>query len=263
MAAKRRHRRFYSASPLPRAGQALELNAEQTRHLKTIIRLKEGDECLVADSEGREASAAIKRFTSRNTTELMILSEPVQASETMIPISIYQAMPRLGKLEFLIQKGQELGLAHLWPLETQRTVIKIDPKRETSKLDRWGKIVREAAKQSGASRILEIHGPVSIQEAADSLKPDSLVAVFHPAAEAQAFRDWLNDLQADRQTSSLHLFFGPEGGFSLKEIEFLQSAAKERKWRMNLVHLGKAILRADTAFIGVLAALRLLLEPKK
>jgi len=263
MTAKRRYRRFYSSLPLPQAGHSLELTAEQTRHLKTIIRLKEGDQCLVTDGEGRESLAVIKHFTSQNTTELLILSEPLPFSEDTIAISIFQAMPRLGKIEFLVQKGQELGLTHLWPLETQRTVVKIDPKREIAKLERWGKIARESAKQSGTSRILKIHRPSSLQDAANSLTEDSDVAIFHPAGDAKRFRDWLEDLDANEATSSLNLFFGPEGGFSKSEIDFFFSAAKEKKWRMNLVHLGKSILRADTAFVGVLAALRFFIEPRK
>lgn len=257
----RRHlRRFYYAKILPPPGQTVVLSPEESRHLKSIIRLKEGDECLLTDSQGQEAVAVVLSFPAGNAAELRIVSEISAQKHPAMYIRIFQAMPRHGKVEFLIQKGQELGLDEFRPLATDRTTVKIAAGRETSKMERWNRIAREAAKQSGAAVPLRIEPPVSLREAVSAIPEGAEVALFHPSGDAADFPLWFEGLNAK---TSLNLFFGPEGGFSGEEVDFLSKHAAASKWSFNTVRLGERILKSDTAFTAVLGALRLLRAGEK
>lgn len=264
MTAKRRFRRFYSSTSLPPQGEHLLLSSSESRHLRDLIRLGKGDKCLVIDGQGHEARASIQGFTEDGRAKLMITDlSPVKDDLPMLSLHAYVAIPRRTKVEYFIEKAQELNLAALHPLETERSMVHIPEKRLTAKWDRWHKIAVEAAKQSGTARLVDLHKPENVREASVRIPERQRVAVFHPGSESMGFRHWIEEVENDRGDHaglSLHVFLGPEGGFSDREVDGLRQAATEKKCFFSLVELGPHILKVDTAFSSVLGALRLLLE---
>ncbi|HTL47275.1 MAG TPA: RsmE family RNA methyltransferase [Verrucomicrobiae bacterium] len=260
MKSKRRLRRFFSSAPLPASGASFSIPPDEARHLKTIIRLKEGDSCLVADGTGKEAVARVEVFPPDGSARLVV-EKSLAVSDGLHPVlKVFQALPRHDKFEDIIQKAQELGVQELVPLHSERTVVKIEEKKKSSKLARWHKIAAEAAKQSGVLRLTEIKPPVTLEEAERLIPAGGIVLLFHPHKKAVPFRRWLDAYREDQDGGPLHLFLGPEGGFSEKEVSRLEREAQNRGWIFAMVGLGDTILKSDTAFIAAAAALRLVLS---
>lgn len=258
MSKTRRPRRFFSEN-IPEVGAMIQLSSSETKHLKTILRLGPGDHCLLVDGSGREASAQICNFTGTGQATLKI-EEIQKKSNSAYKTSLRacQALMRKGKIDFLIEKAQELGVNAFWPIQAERSQVKLTPDVLNKVVARWQKKTQEAAKQSGSSRLMEI-GPVkTLQETLNSLDPHERIAVFHPDSQGVCFKDWIWKLcDAANQNLSLNLFFGPEGGFSEKEITEIKKHASDRA--LEFVSLGGNILRLETAFLGVMTAVRLLL----
>ncbi|MCB0376490.1 MAG: RNA methyltransferase, partial [Sinomicrobium sp.] len=146
---------------------------------------------------------------------------------------------------------------------TERSDFDIKSEKENRVISRWEKKVREAAKQSGQLFLTNIEKPVALKETIQSIHPADRIAVFHPTECTHSFKEWLGELKSgfkDNQKTkpSLHLFFGPEGGFSAAEIAFLRQSAKELKAPLDIVGLGDSILRLETAVYSVTGAIRLI-----
>lgn len=243
---ERRLRRFFTGTPILAEGEKISLAASETRHIKTTLRLQVGDSCLVTDGSGIEAEAVIIQFPSNGTTELKISC--VRATPRVAPtisIFVYPALLQKGKMDDLVRQMQELGVEGFFPIETERTMVKMESQARIKIVERWRKIVQEAAKQSGSLKAMKIGEPRSLKEVLQGI-PKSSGTVFHPEGKTLPFADWVKDLKRE---SNLHLFFGPEGGFSEKEISVFESQGFSK------VKLGANILKADTAILGVVSAL--------
>jgi 16S rRNA (uracil1498-N3)-methyltransferase len=126
--------------------------------------------------------------------------------------------------------------------------------------ERWKRIAQEAAKQSGSLRLVDVRKPLEFGDALHSIPSTEKIIVFHPSERTLHFKDWIEKLchcskEAPHGASvPLHLFFGPEGGFSETEMKMFEDCGSQS------VSLGSHILKVDTAFLGVISALRLLFE---
>lgn len=266
MKPSRRLRRFFSPFPLSQVGQVIFLPQKETRHLKKTLRLDVGDDCLLTDGSGREAKARVEDFSSAGESYLRV-EELVTGKdpERYFKLFFYVALPQREKMDFLVQKAQEWGVEQLCPVRTKRTVVRMTEANRQKVLQRWNKIAREASKQSGSLRLLNVREPASFQAALEGLGAGQKAVIFHPADGAVPFRDWIRMLQKDFESDTpslgadgpvpdrvLHLFLGPEGGFSDDEVRSAVSRGAI------VVSLGRSILKVDTAFLGILSTVRLL-----
>ncbi len=247
---KRRLRRFFSSSRLEKAGQEITLPPSETSHMRKILRLSEGDKCLVTDGYGLEAEAVIQGFDAAGGALLKIGKvSPLSASgEGGLRLNVYPALLQKGKTDDLVQKAQELGIPKFFPVETRRTIAKITAETKKRVAARWTKILQEAAKQSGSLSLMEIREPAGYKDAMAQVPAGGRIILFHPT-EKISFPDWIKTVKPGED---LHLFFGPEGGFEDAEVEWAVSKGAE------VVGLGGVLLKADTAFFGVTAALKFL-----
>jgi len=262
MKAKRRLRRFYSQTLLSHEHQRLVLPASEARHLRQILRLREEDACWVIDGTGQEARARIVGFDEEGRAELEIEAMKAGAQEAMpIRVRIFQALLRKNKADFLVEKAQELGVDELWFVESERSVAKIREEEKAKKQNRWHKITVEAAKQSGSSRMTRIGGPLSLEESLNRISREEQTVFFHPCENSVRFGAWIREeparLVLDRGTG-LNFFFGPEGGFSREETETVRRISAEKNLSLIFANLGQVIWKAETAFLGVVSAVRLL-----
>ncbi|MCM8776042.1 MAG: RsmE family RNA methyltransferase, partial [Candidatus Omnitrophica bacterium] len=177
-------------------------------------------------------------------------------------LRICQALLQKGKMDTLIEKAQEIGVQEIWPIETRRTVARMNNEKSSQALLRWQRIARESAKQSGSLRLAKIALPRNFEEVLKDIPGSEQVVIFHPAVDALVFRDWIKKLEENKEEKTqqvLNLFFGPEGGFSQEEIRKAVKLRESFQEPTKIVSLGKNIMRSDTAFLGVIASLRLLL----
>jgi len=125
MAANRRLRLFFSFEPLPEVGEILCLPQTETRHMRTALRLKVGDSCLITDGTGLEAEAVILSFREDGATQVRVRDRIQPPSTGRLWIRMIQAIPKRGKLEHLVEKAQELGVNEIWPVYSSRTIVRI------------------------------------------------------------------------------------------------------------------------------------------
>ena len=156
------------------------------------------------------------------------------------------------KVRFLPQKAVELGATEIVPVEMKRCVVKLDRKKAEKKAERWQTIALGAAKQSKRMQIPTVHMPVTFQQAL-AMMAESDVRLM-PYENAEGMEGTRRILESIEPGESIAILIGPEGGFSEEEIE------KVRTEHMQVISLGKRILRTDTAAIATLSLLMLELE---
>ena len=247
----RRLRRLYSDRDLSALEQVL-LSEEESRHALKSLRLQPGELCLLVDGSGCEAEASLEQI-QEDRALFKIISRRQSARAFSIPVTIFPALIKKGKMDTLVEKAQEFGVTAFQPVMCERSEFEINSERFQAVATRWEKIAKEAAKQSGAVQVLTIKNPRKFEKILAELDPKSLVLLFHTHAPAE---DWTQVAAA--LTSQKHLFsnvsvlIGPEGGFSSKEI---QSALHLKHPHLKIVRMVSTVLKADTAFVAALAGI--------
>lgn len=206
------------------------------RHLRTILRSNIGDVISIVTTSN-EYTAEIKQISSDNII-CDIKDEIMRNNETNINITLCQGIPKLTKMETIIQQNVEVGVKTFIPIVTERTVVKLNEKdREIKKLERWRKIAKESAKQSKRNIIPQVENIISIKDLINRFKKeDAEVIVPYELEDVKLLKEVLV-----QPKKNYYIVIGPEGGFDNKEIEMFQEIGA------HIVTLGKRILRTETA----------------
>lgn len=213
--------------------------------MQKILRLGPGDSCLVTDGLGGEARAIVASLADGQA--VLRLEQVTQTPARKRPvIKLFPAYIQRGKMDDMVEKAQELEAEALVPVETEWTIVKMNAAEAEKVAGRWRRLVCEAAKQSGALRLMQIEKPVKYKDALKQIEAGETAVMFHPGEGSVEFADWVKTLTA---SSNLKLFFGPEGGFTDQEAAGFKGVK---------VRLTESLLKADTAVLGVLSALRFL-----
>lgn len=212
-------------------------------HLTKVLRLRTGDEIDVSDGSQWEYRAEITELTE-DTVILQILDKQKFAREPEIQVTLFQGVPKAGKMETIIQKSVELGVYSIVPVFMDRTVV-VEKGNFDKKLQRWQKVADEAVKQCKRGIIPQIQENVKSQEMMGMLKDFDLALFPYENEENYTIKDCLRGLEGKPKT--LAIIIGPEGGFSEKEAKAIEAAGGKT------VTLGKTILRTETAGIAALA----------
>ena len=216
---------------------------EDAKHIKTVLRSREGDELTLCDGLGMDYFCRIKALEEGVVAEI-IGSEPCQ-SEPKTKITLYQGLPKADKMELIIQKCVELGVDRIVAVSTERCIVKLD-KKEEKKLERWQKIAEAAAKQSGRGKIPEIAPKVlRFSQALAEAKKLSGAIIPYEKEENRGIRSFVENFSGQE----IGVFIGPEGGFTEEEIQSAIDAG------VLPITLGKRILRTETAGMTTIAIL--------
>ena len=232
---------FFNKNDISR-GQ-VQLFGEDEKHIKTVLRAREGEEITLCDGEGMDYQCRIASL--ERGVLLDILSQDVCETEPKTKITLYQGLPKADKMELIIQKCVELGVDRIVAVSTERAIVKLD-KKETKKLERWQKIAEAAAKQSGRGKIPEIGQQVlKFKEAvAEAKELDGAIIPYERERET-GIRQFVQNFKGE----SVGVFIGPEGGFADEEIALAQENG------ITPITLGKRILRTETAGMTTTAIL--------
>lgn len=220
-------------------GETIVLKGEDARHIGRVLRMAEGDSLVVCDKEGTDYHCEIVRITKEDVTLSVIKSEECPA-ELDLKITLYQCIPKAGKMDSIIQKATELGAGEIVPVLSARCVAKGE------KPERWQKIAYEAAKQCKRGVIPKVRNTLTFDEAIKELKEKELA--FMPYEEA---KDGKITYSGEKTAGFI---IGPEGGFSAEEVK------KAADSGIKICTLGKRILRTETAGSTVLSVLAYLAE---
>ncbi|MFC4738170.1 16S rRNA (uracil(1498)-N(3))-methyltransferase [Bacillus daqingensis] len=226
--------------------QPVVFDKESDRHIRAVMRMQSGDEVIVC-AEGNCYRAKLNEGEPLRAT---ILEKEEVDRELPLQVTVAQALIKADKLEVVLQKGTELGAAAFQPFQAERSVVKLDQKKEAKKLLRWKKIVKEAAEQSARRILPEVNDSASAAQLVQRFKAfDLVIAAYEERAktgEGRAFFDAVKELKPGQ---SVLVIVGPEGGFSPEEADMLEDSGAV------LCGLGPRILRAETAPLYMLSAL--------
>ncbi len=213
-------------------------------HIGKVLRLTVGDRITVCDGAGVDYEAQIQQMRPQEVLA-KIVGRKRADTEPSLRVVLYQGIPKGTKMDYVIQKAVELGVAQIVPVALKRTVVKLDAKGAAGKVVRWNKIAAEASKQCNRAVIPQVAPVVTLHEALSQMQ-QQLKLIPYEAEEKKGLRD---ALQQYPQVSSVGVLIGPEGGFDREEVEQAISAG------LLPVRLGKRILRTETAPLAVIAAL--------
>ncbi len=242
--------RFY-VSPGGFREDKVHFSAEQAKYIRKVLRLKEGAEVVVTNGLG-QAYLCRLLFPSRDAAE-GLLTAPLTGGPNPDPglrVVLYQGLPKGDKMDQVVQKCVELGVAEIVPLLTRRCVVRLAGARGEERRRRWQRIAAAALEQSGRNLLPRVREPVTLARA--------LVEVGEAGRAlggTLALMPWEEEvslglgpfLAAAPRPREVRIFIGPEGGFSPEE------AAEAAGEGVALVTLGPRILRTETAGPAVLA----------
>lgn len=212
-------------------------------HIVNVLRLKVNDKIKVCNEENTDNYIAQIIEINKENVICNILEKINLNTEANIHINIFQGLPKIDKMELIIQKCTELGVKEITPVEMKRCVVKLDEKSADKKVTRWRKIAEVAAKQSGRDSICKINNVINIKNICNMCKDYDIVLVPYENEENITLKEVLNNIP--KGTSKIGIVIGPEGGFEKQEIEYLI------KNNCKIVTLGKRILRTETVSIAV------------
>lgn len=230
---------------------------DDVNHIINVLRMKKTDKVQICNQDtGDNYNAEIVNY-SRNEVECKIISKINETTESNVHITLFQGIPKFEKMELIIQKNTEVGIKSIVPVIMERTVVKLDEKIASKKLERWQKIAEIAAKQSMRDIIPQI-GNITKLKNIDTTEFDAVLVAYENEehnmlkTELQKLERKIKSNNSSEQQYNIAIVIGPEGGISEKELGML--AEKNAKF----VSLGKRILRTETA--GVVMAGNIIYE---
>jgi len=220
-------------------GQMVEIIGEEAHHIM-ILRHKVGDKILVNDK-----ICEIKEI-SKQSISCFALEQAKEEGVPELKVTLFQALLKSDKMELVIQKAVEIGVAEISPFVSKNVVVKLDDKDKIKKVDRWNKISLEASKQCGRSDIVNVTKVCSFDNMLESL--DKFDKIF------VAYENEINSLKkfirSNFDVKNIAIIIGAEGGFEKGEVDKILENKKAVS-----VSLGKRILRAETASLNLLSIL--------
>lgn len=231
--------RFY-APPDQIDLQTIRLDENETRHLRDVLRFREGDTIRVFDGSGNEFETKIEQIAKRETTLSIVTSVAATAPESPLDLTVCASVLKGEKSDFAVQKAVELGVGRFVPMITARCDVK--PKDSEKRVARWRKIVLEASKQCGRAKLMSV-AEVTDLESAFSANRDSELSILFTEKDGEKF-------SAKTKPVSVTAYFGPEGGWDDSELVLARYAGAE------LVTFNGRIMKADTAVLAISAILQ-------
>ncbi len=221
----------------------ISLDKDLSHYINRVLRLNVGDEIYLFNNTNFEFKAIINAIT-RNNIDIKIIDKVGNDTPPGIHITLGQVLGKGDKMDLIIQKATELGASTIYPLFSERTVIRNIAERTEHKLEHWQKIAIAACGQSWRNTVPSIHAPQALQQWINQM-PGGSKLILSPNSEAIHLRD----LKPDTHYTVL---IGPEGGFTDQEV------ALAIQHDFIPINLGPRILRTETAGLATIAALQAL-----
>lgn len=232
----------------------IEILDEDVNHIKNVLRLNVDEEIKICDSSNSKNYNCKIISISSQKIECEILSELQNEAEGNVEIHIFQGLPKADKMELIIQKGTELGVAEYIPVSFKRSIVKLSGKDEIKKIDRWNKISEVAAKQSGRDMIPKVRNIESVKNIASKINDYDLFLVAYENEKENYIKNELLEIKPKKDSYKIAVVIGPEGGIDEQEINILKDAGA------HIISLGRRILRTETVALQVASIIMYELE---
>jgi 16S rRNA (uracil1498-N3)-methyltransferase len=230
--------RIYTQSPLTENSQ-LQLEAEPSKHLAKVLRMKSGDSLTIFNGGGEAFSASILS-ANKGSVVVEVGSGLNEDLESALSIHLGIAVSRGDRMDWVVQKATELGVTEITPLFTERTEVKLAGERAQKKLRHWQQITINACQQCGRNRLPITHPITELGAWHSGVEADCKLVLHHRASP----------LDYGSAPTSIALLVGPEGGLTEIEIESAEQVGFQS------LRLGPRVLRTETAPLAAIAILQ-------
>ena len=239
---------FVDSSQISADCKTVEITGADYNHIANVLRMQKGEQFSVSerDGDGRELFYEIEEITPESVLGRLCFIEE-QGRELPSKIYLFQGLPKVDKMELIIQKAVELGAYRVIPMSTKRCIVKLDDKKAKSKVGRWQAIAEAAAKQSKRAIIPEVSMPVTMKQAIELCKSEGIDVKMIPYENAEDIFVTRALIDGIEPGQSVAVFIGPEGGFSEDEINLCMDND------IKPITLGRRILRTETAGFTIIS----------
>src|SRR5579859_2560473 len=269
--------RFFVAPELVRQpGATITLPKELAHQFRDVLHLQAGEQVMLLDNSGDEIAASIASV-NKSAVAVQLLERHPGKSESPVRIILCQGLLKSARFEWVLEKGTELGVSVFSPILCRRSTAGLEA-AGTSKMQRWQRIITEAAEQSGRTRLPALLPIRTLQDALHNIPPGALALMPWEEEHGLTLRDALRNtvhsrggggddgewgplrspsgqqLPAHHNHITIVLFIGPEGGLTVEEVNQAQQHGAQ------VVSLGPRILRAETAALAAVASVMYELE---
>jgi 16S rRNA (uracil1498-N3)-methyltransferase len=210
------------------------------RQMARVLRLQPGQHVLALDGTGNAYEVELLQVGREGVQGRVVAQRPA-GGEARARITLYLALTGREKFEWMLQKCTEVGAAEFVPVISSRSLVQ-DERDAAKKLERWERIVREAAEQSRRGMLPQVHQPLRFDAALSAALTSSLRLIPWEGEQATTLRAALAPFKT-AEPVTVAVFIGPEGGFAEAEIEAARQAGVQP------VTLGERILRMETAAV--------------
>ena len=235
-----------------RSGEVIDLPSAVAHHVSRVLRLREGDTVTLFNGEGGEFEACLTRIESRSVSAAVGKHDPVER-ESPLTVTLMQGLAGAERMDYVIQKAVEMGVAGITPVTTARSVTRLDPARASKRAEHWHSVIVASCEQCGRNRLPLLHPLCDFDAALRSRDPGdsgataaAVLSLVLSPGEGSALTAF------DRPSGAIRLLIGPEGGLSADELAAAQRAG------FQIARLGPRVLRTETAGVAVLAAMNAL-----
>ncbi|MDT8364226.1 MAG: 16S rRNA (uracil(1498)-N(3))-methyltransferase [Nitrosomonas sp.] len=240
--------RFYHQEPIS-IGATVVLDHDNSHHAAQVLRLKSGDQITLFNGSGGEFSGNLTQ-TGKSQCQVQICYFHDIERESPLSVQLAQAVCASEKMDWIIQKAVEQGVAHIQPLLTQRSIVRLSGERAEKRQRHWQRIIISACEQCGRNKIPRLLPLLTLtgwleQKRKELASPHKRNLVLSPNASLR-----LAQLPVPGRDEDTTLLIGPEGGFTTEENEAVRLAG------FLAIQLGKRILRTETAALAAIAAIQ-------
>ena len=194
----------------------IPLTGDVLHHLQNVLRLESEGEVLLQDGRGLVCRC---RLESSGTKKLKaVVLEKWREEDTAFPFHLIQALPKMEKMEWILQKGTEMGVREFSPVVTKRTIPVLKGERKKTRLLRWRRIVEEAARQSGRSWVPVVNEPGDLAEVLLACREKFRLVCWEEESRP------LVDRLSGQAPLDAAVFVGPEGGLEKEEVRLLEKS---------------------------------------
>ncbi|MGZ3592901.1 MAG: 16S rRNA (uracil(1498)-N(3))-methyltransferase [Syntrophales bacterium] len=228
-------------------GEIFDLGGDNLRYVKSVLRMKKGDQLVLFDGAGWEHIAVIKNFSADGINLEVIGKNRIQDESPRI--TLLQALPKANKMDSIVRKATELGAHTIIPFRSARSIPQLTTEKARARVSRWRSIATEAARQCGRADIPEIKDVLSFEKMLASEEEGTLKIIFWEEESERGIKQILRDKRYEG-TRDITVMIGPEGGFSREEV------ASAVKRGFISASLGRNVLKVETAAVTIISIIQ-------
>jgi 16S rRNA (uracil1498-N3)-methyltransferase len=223
-------------------GTSLALPETAANHLARVLRLCEGDGCVLFNGDGHDYDARLTAISKRGVVADIVGARAID-NESPLRVILLQGIARGEKMDLILQKATELGVAAIVPVMAERTEVKLDAERTEKRVAHWRSVIASACEQSGRARLPSLSAPASLADAARDVGTGATKLTLDPTGDVAL-------ATVEIASGAVVVAIGPEGGWSPRDRDTLSAAG------FTGLRLGPRILRTETAGLAAIAALQ-------